>query len=74
MNKLQEKCFALHDLKKCSALKHRLETCGTTDCPFYKPEGCKDWIRTESENGEIRIEPLEDYLERKEKEWSLLQL
>lgn len=64
---MNEKCFAEWGSDGCKALKYRLETCGTTDCPFYKPEGCKDWIRTESENGKIRFEPPEVYYERAKK-------
>lgn len=35
-------------------------------CPFYKPEGCEDWIRREV-NGEIWIIPPEEYAPYAEK-------
>lgn len=30
---------------RCEALTNLDEKCGTYYCPFYKPEGCADWIR-----------------------------
>ena len=41
-----EKCCMLNTEKnKCDALTEIHEGCGTAECPFYKPEGCKKWIR-----------------------------
>lgn len=31
--------------KRCLALSVKEKKCGTYLCPFYKPEGCADWIR-----------------------------
>ena len=39
-----EKCFALGKFNECKALVRREKDCGSA-CPFYKPKGCKDWIR-----------------------------
>ena len=32
-------------------------------CPFYKPEGCRDWIRVEDRDG-IAVVPPEEYYEK----------
>lgn len=44
----------------CAALKEAEDTCGTYRCPFYKPKGCKDWIRRDREKKVLLIPP-EDY-------------
>lgn len=58
---VNEKCFALIEDKKsgraCRALSAIGEGCGSYRCPFYKPEGCKDWIRIEDETGVHIIPP-----------------
>lgn len=47
------KCFAYDNkLRDCIALKEVHPECGTTRCPFFKPQGCKDYIRVEK-RGEI---------------------
>lgn len=33
----------------CTLLKAKDEHCGTYQCPFYKPRGCKDWVRLEQD-------------------------
>lgn len=47
-----ERCFALQD--ECIA------TLNECKCPFYKPEGCEDWIRIEKDN-KVWIMPPEEY-------------
>lgn len=44
----------------CSLLTRYGKECGSAECPFYKPKGCKDWIRTEDDDG-INIIPPEEY-------------
>ena len=31
----------------CEAMFERHPDCGTYNCPFYKPQGCEDWIKLE---------------------------
>lgn len=43
-------CFGLkNNLGTCSVLDHPDPNCGTTKCPFFKPEGCKEYTRTEKD-------------------------
>ncbi len=49
----------------CGLLTRYGKECGSADCPFYKPKGCKDWIRVEDEDGIIIIPPEEYYAARK---------
>ena len=37
-------CFARMP-NGCKALSKVERTCGTYKCPFYKPKGCKEWIK-----------------------------
>lgn len=29
----------------CDVMEEEHEKCGTFACPFYKPDGCQDWVR-----------------------------
>ena len=49
----------------CGLLTRYGKECGSAECPFYKPRGCKDWIRTEDEDGISIIPPEEYYAARK---------
>lgn len=49
----------------CGVLTRYGKECGSAECPFYKPRGCKDWIRTEDEDGTSIIPPEEYYAARK---------
>ena len=54
-------CFASVALNEgCSILSAIADSCGTYRCPFYKPEGCKGWIRLNAKEGVVLIPP-EDY-------------
>lgn len=44
--------------KNCKILT--VKCSGKDNCPFYKPEGCKDWIRVVRDNEEW-IMPPEEY-------------
>lgn len=57
-------CFANNGW--CIALtEHDDSKCGTYGCPFYKPEGCEDWIKIEEENCVKLYTPEEYYGGRK---------
>lgn len=49
----------------CGLLTRYGKECGSAECPFYKPRGCKDWIRVEDEDGTIIIPPEEYYAARR---------
>ena len=53
-----DKCYAeiSHD---CSLLVETAEQCNYK-CAFYKPKGCRDWIRVETKR-HICIVPPEEY-------------
>lgn len=55
---MEEPCFA-HKLGQCLVLVRQHEGCGSYKCPFYKPKGCKAWIRLEDRTG-INLIPPED--------------
>ena len=55
---VKERCFAM-DEGICDAMTIKQKHCGTWKCPFYKPEGCKEWIRLEDEYGINLIPPEE---------------
>ena len=66
LNELSGPCCALSacaGLKVCSVLIKENPSCDYT-CPFYKPEGCRDWVRTE-QNGCITLVPPEEYIARR---------
>lgn len=51
---MRAKCFAETDTsEECFALRKVHPECGTTGCPFFKPEGCKSYIRTFDNNGKV---------------------
>lgn len=57
---INDKCFA--ELPRaCSALSVTEPHCDYR-CAFYKPAGCEDWIRRETESGSYLIPP-EEYEE-----------
>lgn len=59
LKNVRDKCFAdTHG--GCKALNCECE--GKDKCPFYKPEGCEDWIRIE-QYGEVWLIPPEEYYE-----------
>lgn len=60
LNYIHEKCFAESYKGLCRILITKNDVCGTSKCPFYKPDGCKDWVRVEDNRG-IFIIPIEEY-------------
>lgn len=58
-------CDAYSNVVNCSALTTVDKNCGSYRCPFYKPDGCKDWVRIEDEDGCSLIPPEEYYEERR---------
>ena len=61
-----EKCFAARD-GACGIKLFASGICNSCRCPFYKPQGCKDWIRVE-ESSNITIVPPEEYFETRRRE------
>lgn len=59
---VKDPCFASAPSRYggCKLLTAVDEMCGTYECPFYKPKGCKDWVRVEDKQG-ISIVPAEEY-------------
>ena len=58
---IQDPCFALTYGGGCRALILPHKNCGDYRCPFYKPVGCKDWVRIEDRQGINLIPPEEAY-------------
>lgn len=56
----EERCFALW-AGGCSILTSKTKEDCTARCPFYKPQGCEDWIRREDKD-EIWLIPPEEYV------------
>lgn len=61
LKKTTDPCYAemVHD--GCRALSEKSKYCRSWKCPFYKPEGCKEWVRVEDKQG-INIVPPEEYV------------
>ena len=55
-----DKCFA-EIFGECGILTD-YDVCGNT-CPFYKPRGCMDWVRTKRDKSEALYAP-EEYERR----------
>ena len=53
-----EPCFARTRLGSCKLLVFMAKECGYK-CPFYKPDGCRDWIRIDDKQGSNLIPPEE---------------
>lgn len=58
------KCFA-DKAEECTVLGKKQLWCGTYRCPFYKPNGCRDWVRVETAKYVIMFAP-EEYNDGKE--------
>lgn len=56
LKEMYDRCFA-REAGDCTILKD-IEICGN-GCPFYKPYGCKDWVRVKQSNGEMLYTPEE---------------
>ncbi len=64
-------CFAASVFNECMLMGEYDKNCGSYKCPFYKPFGCKDWVKLEDENGVSLYAPEEldfDGEERKEED------
>lgn len=60
----EAKCFAMIGRPAdgaCNILSAIHEKCGNYRCPFFKPEGCKDWIRSGGRRGTVLVPPEEYY-------------
>lgn len=64
LKRINDKCFAKSVRDSCRITSAVNDKCGTYRCPFYKPEGCKDWVRIEDNTG-INLIPPEDFTRRK---------
>ena len=58
-----EPCFGKNRMGNCTVLAVIAWKCGKT-CPFYKPKGCKDWIRVDDKQG-VNLIPPEEYEKEK---------
>ena len=58
LKRTDEPCFAKSRYGNCTLLVIQAEKC-CYKCPFYKPDGCKDWIRVEDYQGANLIPPEE---------------
>ena len=54
-----EPCFGRTRIGGCRVLTALAKECGYK-CQFYKPDGCKDWIRVEDRQG-VNLIPPEEY-------------
>lgn len=54
------RCFADFNGAECLATEGYVKECRTYLCPFYKPQGCKDWVKLEHADY-IEMIPPEDY-------------
>ena len=57
---IHEPCCSEMANDGCRAMTDKSEFCRSSRCPFYKPQGCKDWIRVEDRQG-ISVVPPEEY-------------
>ncbi len=59
---VKDPCFALAPARYggCKLLTEQHKKCGSQKCPFYKPIGCKDWVRVEDGQGTSLV-PEEEY-------------
>ncbi len=66
---VKDPCFALAPARYggCKLLTTVDEKCGTYKCPFYKPLGCKDWVRVEDRQGTALVPEEEYYRQRRTK-------
>ena len=59
LTRVNEPCFAKTKLGMCRVYGTMTVDCGSYKCPFYKPEGCKEWVRIEDRTG-VNLIPPED--------------
>ena len=56
-----DKCFAIW-AGVCSILTDKIKDDCTPQCPFYKPQGCEDWVRRKVKE-KVWLIPPEEYAE-----------
>jgi len=61
LTKVNETCFAKTSLGICRIFGILRDDCGSYKCPFYKPDGCKAWVRIEDRTGVNLIPPEEAF-------------
>ena len=62
MRTLKEPCFAYDKTYTvCKVLIRKHEKCGSHKCPFYKPSGCKGWVKVIDSSGTFLIPPEDWY-------------
>lgn len=64
LEETRQTCCHFNAAVECTGLTTSDERCGSYRCPFYKPKGCKDWVRIEDEDGCSLIPPEEYYAAR----------
>ena len=55
-----DNCYAESLKGTCKILISKSKHCRTHRCPFYKPQGAKEWIRVEDKKG-VYLVPPEEY-------------
>lgn len=58
LTKCTDKCFA-ESLGQCRVLSQTKADGCNYKCPFYKPVGCKEWVRIATDNGVWLLTPEE---------------
>ena len=61
LKRINEPCFAKATHNMCRVFGMPREDCNSYKCSFYKPQGCKDWVRIEDRTGINLIPPEEAY-------------
>lgn len=60
LKQINEPCFAeIGRNNGCRVLSKTDDSCGTYRCPFYKPQGCREWVRIDDRMG-VNLIPPED--------------
>ena len=61
------RCYGLKGVNECEVLTEEAmigiiydKACCTYACPFYKPEGSRDWLRLDRGDGFIKMYPPEE--------------
>lgn len=58
LDECKDRCFATV-LGECTVMDFPNDTCDSS-CPFYKPVGCKDWIRLNIKGVNVIVAPEEN--------------
>ena len=68
LRKVNDPCFAITPFKSCRVFGQLRKECGTYKCSFYKPKGCKDWIRITDRTGTNLIPPEDVFIGGKDEQ------